>query len=194
LASFVEVEAVTPSRASQDLNTLFLEAYNWGSHPLELVGKQRPGATASSNDVDEFIWNHPDMVILFSAGNEGTDGNSNGYVDEGSIGSPATAKNAISSGASDNERFHRRISIHLASDMLVRLPGDPTANDFISDNRQELAAFSSRGPVDDGRIKPDGRPGNQYSLRPFSFISGNGWGPTATRTICIMVAHRCRTC
>ena len=44
------------------------------------------------------------MVITFSAGNEGIDANADGVVDNDSIGSPATAKNVITIGASENQR------------------------------------------------------------------------------------------
>ena len=44
------------------------------------------------------------MTITFSAGNEGIDANANGVIDNDSIGSPATAKNVITIGASENDR------------------------------------------------------------------------------------------
>ncbi len=44
------------------------------------------------------------MTILFAAGNAGVDANSDGKIDNGSVGSPATAKNDITVGASENDR------------------------------------------------------------------------------------------
>ncbi len=65
-------------------------------------------------------------ILEFSAGNAGPG--------ERTIGSPAVAKNVIATGASENNRF----------------------DFFIYDNGQEtMADFSSRGPCEDGRIKPD---------------------------------------
>ena len=55
-------------------------------------------------DVDTFMWEHQDMLITYSAGNDGVDANSNGVVDNDSIGSPATAKNVLTVGASENQR------------------------------------------------------------------------------------------
>lgn len=48
--------------------------------------------TERAADVDRFVWEHPDMTVLFAAGNAGEDG------DE-SVISPATAKNVIAAGA-----------------------------------------------------------------------------------------------
>ena len=57
-----------------------------------------------SADADEFIWNHPDMAITFAAGNAGMDANADGIVDPGSVAAPATAKNILTVGASENDR------------------------------------------------------------------------------------------
>ena len=46
--------------------------------------------------IDQFVWDHEDMVIVVSAGNAGPD--------PGSVGSPSIAKNNFSSGASANGR------------------------------------------------------------------------------------------
>ena len=40
--------------------------------------------------------------MLFAAGNAGADLNKDGRIDEGSVISPATAKNVLSVGASEN--------------------------------------------------------------------------------------------
>ncbi|WP_158599212.1 S8 family serine peptidase [Methanohalophilus sp. RSK] len=83
--------------------------------------------TTDSEVADEFMWNHTDMLILFAAGNDGENGN---YT----IGSPATAKNILAIGATENLRPEKG-------------PG--------GDDPDEIAYFSSRGPTADGRIKPD---------------------------------------
>ena len=59
---------------------------------------------ASAREIDDFVWNHPDLVICFAAGNDGTDANANGVVDAGSIGSQSAAKNCITVGASESLR------------------------------------------------------------------------------------------
>ena len=44
------------------------------------------------------------MTVTFSAGNAGADANSDGIIDDDSMDAPATAKNVISVGASENDR------------------------------------------------------------------------------------------
>ncbi len=121
--------------------------------------------TGEARQVDQFIWNHPDMLITYSAGNEGVDANSDGVVDQFSLGTPASAKNALTVGASESYRLTGGLN-----------PGGPCSTYFncfdggsgppvfrvapisadrVSNNANGLAAFSSRGPARDGRIKPD---------------------------------------
>jgi serine protease AprX len=106
-----------------------------------------------SYEVDEFIWNHRDMVVLFSAGNEGTDRDGNGVIDGGTISSPGTAKNCITVGASESDRAS--ISKRYGDVWPGIYPADPVASDHWADDPDGIAAFSSRGPTRDGRIKPD---------------------------------------
>ena len=167
-----------------DLNTLFQQAYNWGSrvHSNSWGASVAGQYNSNAQEVDQFLWGHPDMIILFSAGNSGVDANANGYVDQDSIGSPGTAKNCITSGASDNERTTGGYNPGgpcwtwygcWGSDY----PTNPTRDDYISDTRQELAAFSSRGPTDDGRIKPDlVAPGTNILSTRSQYASETGWG------------------
>ena len=77
--------------------------------------------------LDQFVWDHEDMAIVVSAGNDGT-GDAPGVL--GTVGAPATAKNDLTSGASVN--------------------GDqPQASP------ESMAVFSSHGPTADGRYGPD---------------------------------------
>lgn len=85
------------------------------------------------------------MTLLFAAGNSGPGANT--------TGSPATAKNVITVGASENVHSHAAAN------------GGPAGNttgvdrcgvtDTGADNLNDIIGFSSRGPTDDGRIKPD---------------------------------------
>ncbi|MFZ2071431.1 MAG: S8 family serine peptidase [Halobacteriota archaeon] len=102
-----------------DLNDLFQQAYDdgarihsnsWGSSAFGVY-------TTDSKQCDEFMWNHKDFLILFANGNDGPDSNT--------VGSPATAKNVVSVGATENGA-----------------------------RAENMAFFSSHGPTDDGRIKP----------------------------------------
>jgi serine protease AprX len=128
-----------------DANKARIQTNSWGSGP----GAYSP----SSNEIDDFIWNHQDCVICFAAGNDGTDANSNGVVDTGSIAGEASAKNCISVGASESNRakFAATYGAYWPSDY----PANPIHGDKIANNPDGMVAFSSRGPTHEGRIKPD---------------------------------------
>ena len=114
------------------INNMLNTAYNngarthtnsWGSESSSEWGVY----TSSSEDVDDraryydqFYSGRQGLTILFAAGNDGPDSDT--------IGSPATAKNLLAVGNSQN-----------------RYTGAPN----------NIMDGSSRGPVDDGRIKPD---------------------------------------
>jgi len=107
-----------------DLNPIFQQAYtqgarlhtnSWGDNENAAV---QNNYSAGSQDVDEFMWNHKDFLIFFAAGNSGPG--------SGSVGSPSTAKSAVSVGATQRAT---------------------AANN--------MASFSSCGPTADGRFKPE---------------------------------------
>ncbi|KAI1963903.1 hypothetical protein LOZ58_001763 [Ophidiomyces ophidiicola] len=136
-----------------DLTRLFVQPYekdgakihtnSWGS----TSSSQLPYDT-SSTEIDKFVYEHPDMVILFAAGNDGKDLNRDGTVDEKQIGSQAAAKNCITVGASENNRPNLPVKYG------PRYPS-PLGSDLMADHPNGMAAFSSRGPTKEGRIKPD---------------------------------------
>ena len=80
--------------------------------------------TLPTADVDEFMHSFDEMLILFAAGNSGQEG-------PGSIGAPATCKNCLTVGASENN-----------------MP----ENGLLDGN---VAYFSSQGPAVGNRYKPD---------------------------------------
>ena len=88
------------------------------------------GGVASEYDVDcvnkdDWMWLHPETLAVFAVGNDGR---------ASSILSPAGAKNVLAVGATES----------------LRTEGSAEA-----DNPSQIASFSSRGPMKDGRIKPD---------------------------------------
>lgn len=159
----------------EDLGDLYRQAYDagarihtnsWGANFFipPLARFISAGAyTAASVQTDRFVWEHQDMVILFAAGNEGNDVFPlDGVIDEDSIGSPGTAKNVITVGASENVRSsggdsQRTLGEGPIEGVLFGLTPimEPLVSDKPSDNADGMAAFSSRGPANDGRIKPD---------------------------------------
>jgi subtilisin family serine protease len=110
-----------------DLKTLFSQAWNAGAriHTNSWGAPVNGAYTTDSQAVDQYVYQN-DMTILFAAGNEGP------YAR--TISSPGSAKNAITVGASENNR--------------------PTFGSY-ADNINQIAEFSSRGPTKDGRVKPD---------------------------------------
>ena len=93
-------------------------------------GSDMKGAyTTDCGSYDDFVWKNADFLPVFAAGNDGRSGSQ-------TIGSPAAAKNLLTVGATQNLRtgFDGGWG-----------NGDPKVT----------AVFSSRGPCEDGRIKPD---------------------------------------
>lgn len=138
---------------------------------------QYGGYVPESQQIDLAAWQKKDMLILFSAGNSGTDGDGNGVVDPDSVGAPGTAKNVVTVGASENLRPGANGACTWNS-CFSDFGANPIADDDVSDNAKGMAAFSSRGPTDDGRIKPDVvAPGtNILSTRSHHPDAGTGWG------------------
>jgi len=140
-----------------DLHDLFLPPYqndqarihtnSWGSQ----VGDGSYDQNA--NEIDDFVWTHRDCVICFAAGNEGRDSHAVGRINPMSVTPPATAKNCITVGATENNRptFPLTYGQGWPSDF----PANPIASDKVADNADGMAAFSSRGPTQDQRVKPD---------------------------------------
>lgn len=156
-----------------DLNELFQQAYDAGARiHTNSWGASRNGEyTVDSLNVDQFNWNHKDMTILFAAGNEGVDSNNNGVVDLDSLSSPGTAKNAITVGASEGQRTTDSGDIWY----WYGFNTNPIRDDLTSNNHWGVAAFSSRGPTDDGRIKPDlVAPGTNIRSLRSSLTAGSG--------------------
>ena len=118
------------------------------------------------------MYKHRDMLVCFSAGNEGTDGDANGRIDPGSITPPATAKNCLTVGACENLRPTKALTYGSA----FGFPAEPIRSDRMANNADGMVAFSSRGPVHDGRIKPDVVAPGTYVLSARSrATSSTGW-------------------
>ena len=83
------------------------------------------------------------MIIVFAAGNEGPSA--------GSVGSPGTAKNVLVVGAAENVHSHSTAN---GGNSSTGSDGCDTP-DSEADSANDIASFSSRGPCDDGRKKPD---------------------------------------
>ena len=93
-------------------------------------GLQDQEYDALVRDASTSISGNQQMIIIFAAGNDGP-GTS-------TTTSPGNAKNVITVGASENYR-----------------PISTCGSILYGDNAQDIASFSSRGPTNDGRKKPD---------------------------------------
>jgi hypothetical protein len=113
----------------QDTNARIF-SNSWGSSTPPSTGY-----SAYAYQVDMFMWEYPDALVIFAAGNGGNDANP-------TVLSPAISKNCIAVGAA-------------MSDV------DAWKNWFITEtppsgyNSNGMADFSSYGPTVDGRLKPD---------------------------------------
>ncbi|MBR4258660.1 MAG: S8 family serine peptidase, partial [Kiritimatiellae bacterium] len=119
------------------------------------------------NRLDKFMFDHPDMLVVVAAGNNGIDGNGDGIVDEDSLNTPSSAKNCITVGGTENYRksggyadIDFRWGNWIEDDGTVLFPKDPIKSDFSTldpngGSIQGMIPWSSRGPCDDGRVKPD---------------------------------------
>lgn len=106
---------------------------------------------------DTWLFQNQDFVALFAAGNEGADMSKDGVIDQGSVASPGSSKNVITVGASKNFLTEGGIQRMMKE---LRGGGDkwgvePIASSRLSEDQRGMAAFSSRGPTADGRLKPE---------------------------------------
>lgn len=142
------------------LNRLFEAAYAEGAR-LHTNSWGNPNSLgvydAMAAQVDDFMWKNPDMLVIFAAGNSGTDADKDGRIDPGSVSSPGTSKNSLTVGASENETTLGGIQVPISSLRPAKdnWGAEPIFSSKVSDNGRGIAMFSSRGPTKDGRIKPD---------------------------------------
>jgi subtilisin family serine protease len=185
LANFVGICEGNPSGyylfgVPYDIRELFQQAYDDGArvHSDSWGTPTNPGVyDIDSHYVDDFIWSHPDMTITYSAGNSGDDFDHDGYADTAVtsgpneryyLSTPATAKNLITVGASENDRQGNYDCDPVApncegnNDIFwygwawpIEFDIGPIASDLTAGNAEQMAGFSSRGPTHDNRIKPD---------------------------------------
>lgn len=144
------------------LADLFEPAYQAGAriHSNSWGADTASAYTVDSIEVDTYIAERPDMLVVIAAGNEGTAQSHHhakpGFVDWLSIGSPASCKNALTVGASRSSRAKGGMAERTYGEMWkTSFPDPPVSLEHVSGDPDRLAAFSSRGPCDDYRIKPD---------------------------------------
>ncbi|MBV1907335.1 MAG: S8 family serine peptidase [Pseudomonadales bacterium] len=164
-----------------DLKSLFQYAYTKGARiHSNSWGGGNPGEYDSQcHQLDQFVWKHKDFCVVVAAGNDGTDADGDGVINAMSVTSPGTAKNCITVGACENFRptfSSEKYGTWWPTDY----PVAPYAEAPMTDNPNQVVAFSSRGPTQDNRIKPD-------IVAPGTFVlstrsrklsnSNHGWAP-----------------
>lgn len=154
-----------------DLTELFDEAYRAGarvhnnSWGAALAGRY----SEDSHVVDAFVDQHPDMLLVIAAGNEGSlvpvlEGvrmsTVPGGVEHSSVNAPGSCKNALVVGASRSDRtrggYAKNTYTEVWPDEFPAVGGKKcVAAAHVSGDPEAVAGFSSRGLTTEGRIKPD---------------------------------------
>lgn len=139
----------TSGWAGPDYTQLVARSYNLGARIISNSWGEVPGSGAYLvddqiydmlvRDADLLTPGAQPVTVIFSAGNSGIGANT--------TGSPANAKNVIAVGASENVRPTK---LNGSSWIDGCGTGSSGANDAT-----DIIGFSSRGPTDDGRVKPD---------------------------------------
>jgi hypothetical protein len=126
------------------LTAAFSAAYGLGARfHTNSWGSTSTAYDSYSVDVDNFMWSHQDFLVCFAAGNSGPSGST--------VGSPGTAKNCITAGA-------------------TRRPP----------NQSTIASYSSRGPTPDNRYKPTVvAPGGEAGYSYINSADNNTGNPPA---------------
>ena len=133
-----------------------ISSNSWGAAVNGVYDASAQAYDAGVRDADPGAAGNQEMIYVFAAGNSGPGA--------GTIGSPGTAKNVITVGASENLR-------PFATPRDNRCGPDP-AND-----PRNVAAFSSRGPVQGERTKPEIlAPGTRIQAGASNFAGYDGSG------------------
>ena len=125
------------------------------------LGSVTHAYTSESRAIDEWLWGHPEVLVVFAAGNGYRNPSNNAFISAtNAITSEAAAKNVLAVGATESYRPN-------------------TSYWTYADNPSQMFRESSRGLMYDGRIKPDiCAPGTMIlSTRTTQVAYGNlvGW-------------------
>jgi serine protease AprX len=164
-----------------DIGDLFQDAYDLGAriHSNSWGGGEAGAYDDQCYDLDEFVRENPDFLVIVAAGNDGKHSSSGTKgIDQGNITSPGTAKNCLTVGASENKRSSQFADAY-GNWWPDKFPYEPFKSDNMANSIDDVAAFSSRGPCQSGYRKPDViAPGTFIlSTRSSQMPNNNfGWG------------------
>ncbi|HYP40071.1 MAG TPA: S8 family serine peptidase, partial [Chloroflexia bacterium] len=130
-----------------------------------------------ASQIDHFIYEHPEVLIVIAAGNKGSS-NSQGKHKTNTVSGLATSKNAITVGASASDR-KKGLAGRTWGFFRNKTFTKPAGDERIAGNPDVPSAESGRGPTDFYTIKPDLlAPGTQilstWSSSPEA-LPGDGW-------------------
>jgi subtilisin family serine protease len=111
--------------------------------------------TEGSAEVDRFVYEHPDVLVVIAAGNDGN-AMKDGKHEYATIGAPATAKNAITVGACAtvcDRAGCPKNNLTWGAKRQPRFPKPPARDELVFGRR--TAGISSRGPTRHESVKPD---------------------------------------
>ncbi len=164
-----------------DLRELFRQAREFGARiHVNAWGDPVSGRyTDDCWECDDFLHRHPDALVIFAAGNSGSDRDGDREIDPGSLYAPASAKNVLAVGATEGPVLGSGLRAGWGAldpeDRRFRHPAD--RRDPVSGDIDHLALFTAVGPTPDGRIKPElCAPGTNLAAPRSSLILGRGWG------------------
>ncbi len=162
-----------------DIKKLFNFAYGKGAriHSDSWGGGDAGAYDTQCEQLDQFVWEHKDFCVVVAAGNDGKDEDGDGRIDLMSVSSPGTAKNCITVGACENKRPVFNADTY-GGWWRDDYPAAPFKDDPMADDPDDVAAFSSRGPTLDNRVKPDViAPGTFILSTRSSLLAANnsGW-------------------
>ncbi len=141
-----------------NLQPLFRFAYDQGAriHSNSWGGGDAGAYDEQCRQLDRFVWDHKDFCVVVAAGNDGEDRDGDGKIAPGSVSSPGTAKNCITIAACESRRPQFNEDTYSSSPSWARdYPAEPIHSDPLANDPDQVAAFSSRGPTGDGRVKPE---------------------------------------
>lgn len=172
------------------LKKLLGDAYNkgarihtnsWGASTPSI-----PYEVASSQALDDFVFTNKDLVVCFAAGNDGIDATANpgsmrpsepdGIVDLAQVGAEAIAKNIITVGASESERTNVAWNGSTWGLWRSKFPAAPLRQQHFANSKEDMAAFSSRGPA-----FPDSRDTTHLRIKPDVVAPGTAILSTRSR-------------
>lgn len=135
-----------------DIGTLLEEAASRGAKIVNCSWGTPVGTIydTASLSTDRFIHAHPDILVVFAAGNSGRAQNAEHQL--WTVGSPATAKNALAVAASGTDR--PGVAKTWEAYDSRRFPA-PLGSAAMTPSADNVALLSSAGPTDTEGVKPD---------------------------------------